>query len=414
MRHIVNAIAAQGRHGDTELVHMNKGEVAALHGLAALDGRKLTKNPHTGLTEAWNLWPTVGGIVGGAIGTVIAPGAGTAAGAALGSGLATAASGGSTEQALTNGLISGVTAYAGAGIAQGLADTGAQAGTQLATDATTQSTAQLAPQAAESLAFTGPSVGSTAPSITGPELATVTPGAGGDVVNGVQTGANPLGASANPTPMTPPKMGEPGFMDNVVKGFQNTSGMDLVKKYGVNAATAGIGAYGLMSDLTAPNSGITTPVTNTANPYKGEIYYTPDGIRRARVVKAAAGGEIYGGYDDVEAAADGGYMPGGGENYAKGGLSSLPQAQTQNPSRFLQGPGDGLSDSIPANIDGKQPARLATGEFVVSADAVSALGNGDSTAGAQRLYGMMDRIRQQAHGTKQQMKKVNPNKVLPA
>ena len=81
---------------------------------------------------------------------------------------------------------------------------------------------------------------------------------------------------------------------------------------------------------------------------------------------------------------------------------------------YLNGPGDGLSDSIPATIEGKQPARLADGEFVVSADVVSGLGNGSSKAGAKHLYAMMDRVRQKAHGTKKQINKVNTKRVMPA
>lgn len=88
-----------------------------------------------------------------------------------------------------------------------------------------------------------------------------------------------------------------------------------------------------------------------------------------------------------------------GSQYAQGG--------------YLDGPGDGLSDSIPATIEGKQPARLADGEFVVSSDVVSGLGNGSSKAGAKKLYAMMDRVRQQAHGTKKQIRKVNEKKVMP-
>jgi len=60
--------------------------------------------------------------------------------------------------------------------------------------------------------------------------------------------------------------------------------------------------------------------------------------------------------------------------------------------RMLKGPGDGVSDSIPATINDKQPARLADGEFVIPARIVSELGNGSTDAGAKRLYAMMDRI----------------------
>ena len=61
--------------------------------------------------------------------------------------------------------------------------------------------------------------------------------------------------------------------------------------------------------------------------------------------------------------------------------------------RLLKGPGDGMSDNIPATIAGKQPARLADGEFVVPARIVSELGNGSTEAGARKLYDMMDRIK---------------------
>lgn len=107
----------------------------------------------------------------------------------------------------------------------------------------------------------------------------------------------------------------------------------------------------------------------------------------------------------------------GGKYYphmATGGITALAGGgHTQGP-RLLSGGGDGLSDGIPAVIGRNQPARLADGEFVVSADVVSALGGGSTKAGAKKLYDMMDRIRKQAHGTKKQVKKVSERKVLPA
>ena len=60
----------------------------------------------------------------------------------------------------------------------------------------------------------------------------------------------------------------------------------------------------------------------------------------------------------------------------------------------MKGPGDGVSDSIPASIGGRQPARLADGEFVIPARIVSELGNGSTDAGARKLYAMMNRIQQ--------------------
>lgn len=81
---------------------------------------------------------------------------------------------------------------------------------------------------------------------------------------------------------------------------------------------------------------------------------------------------------------------------------------------YLDGPGDGMSDSIPATIANKQPARLADGEFVVPADVVSHLGNGSTKAGAQRLYAMMDKVRKARTGTTKQGKQINPHKYMPA
>ena len=78
--------------------------------------------------------------------------------------------------------------------------------------------------------------------------------------------------------------------------------------------------------------------------------------------------------------------------YAAGGIASL--GGYSDGGQLLRGPGDGVSDDIPATIGGKQPARLADGEFVVPARIVSELGNGSTEAGARKLYAMMDRIRQ--------------------
>jgi hypothetical protein len=81
---------------------------------------------------------------------------------------------------------------------------------------------------------------------------------------------------------------------------------------------------------------------------------------------------------------------------------------------MLKGPGDGMSDNIPATIGNKQPARLADGEFVVPADVVSHLGNGSTDAGAKQLYSMMNKVRKARTGTAKQGKEINPKKYLKA
>jgi hypothetical protein len=99
-------------------------------------------------------------------------------------------------------------------------------------------------------------------------------------------------------------------------------------------------------------------------------------------------------------------------SYAKGGIADL--GSYSDGGQMLKGPGDGMSDSIPANIANKQPARLANEEFVIPADVVSHLGNGSSDAGAKQLYSMMDRVRKARTGTKKQGRQISPNKYMPA
>jgi hypothetical protein len=97
---------------------------------------------------------------------------------------------------------------------------------------------------------------------------------------------------------------------------------------------------------------------------------------------------------------------------AAGGTASL--GGYSDGGRMLKGPGDGMSDSIPASIGNKQPARLADGEFVVPADVVSHLGNGSTDAGARKLYSMMDKIRKARTGRKKQAPAVKADRYMPA
>ena len=85
-----------------------------------------------------------------------------------------------------------------------------------------------------------------------------------------------------------------------------------------------------------------------------------------------------------------------------------------NAGRYLQGKTDGMADEIKTSIDGEQPALLSHGEFVIPADVVSHLGNGNSEAGAEKLYAMMDKIREARTGTKEQGKEINADKFLAA
>lgn len=145
-----------------------------------------------------------------------------------------------------------------------------------------------------------------------------------------------------------------------------------------------------------------TPARPAATPMFGQLGNT-------QPVRRAMGGPIDPSHNSMN--------PMGGAPAAQYGLASLEKGgptQDKFIEGYLDGPGDGMSDSIKATIDGKQPARLADGEFVIPADVVSGLGNGSSKAGAKVLYAMMDRIRQARTGTAKQGKEINAEKFLPA
>jgi len=133
------------------------------------------------------------------------------------------------------------------------------------------------------------------------------------------------------------------------------------------------------------------------------------------ITMAAKGGLMFddeSGMDEARGLTQGNLQKGlFGMGYAAGGHLG----DYSDGGRLLKGPGDGVSDDIPATIAGKQPARLADGEFVIPARIVSELGNGSTDAGAKRLYAMMDRIqngRKKTMGKKNVAKDTNAKKHL--
>jgi len=133
----------------------------------------------------------------------------------------------------------------------------------------------------------------------------------------------------------------------------------------------------------------------------GQVNLTPL-IRQKQAEQTAIAAAQGGDESNVESNAHGGIMQAHLGHYAHGG----------NP-RLLKGPGDGMSDNIPATIDGRQPARLATGEFVVPADVVSHMGNGDTDSGAKKLHDWMAKVREARTGNPKQGKEINADKYLP-
>ena len=105
--------------------------------------------------------------------------------------------------------------------------------------------------------------------------------------------------------------------------------------------------------------------------------------------------------------------------YAAGGqvvdaVELATGGMAQGQGYYLGGATDGMADLVPATIGGTQPAALSDGEFVIPADVVSHLGNGNSDAGAKQLYSMMDRVRKERTGTTKQGPEINPTKMMPA
>ena len=219
------------------------------------------------------------------------------------------------------------------------------------------------------------------------------------------------------------------YASNYLNAGSGINWGDLIKKYGSSAASligAGLGASGLLNStpqktgyqgkipiLSATRQQLPIDYNAPRRPgsmgrrYFTDMTYAPkSGIAAvapaAPVVEAPVAPVAPTGDNNTYAAAAHGGMIG----YAQGGIADL--------GYYLGGKTDGMADKIPAQIDDKQQAKLSHGEFVIPSDIVSALGSGNSSAGAKVLYDMMDRIRKHAHGTTKQIKPANLKKTLPA
>ena len=209
-----------------------------------------------------------------------------------------------------------------------------------------------------------------------PDFAPLPGTAGAGAPGTSMLGSNPaVQYSIDSMPATAPSVAAPqGMFDRASQAFGN-----LTPKQQLLAGGAGIAGLGMISDQM--RGGVPKQ-----KEYKGALSrfkYDPDKYRPYNYGYAAGGG----------IASLGSYSDGG---------------------RMLKGPGDGMSDSIPASIGSKQPARLADGEFVVPADVVSHLGNGSTDAGAKQLYSMMNKVRNARTGNPKQGKQIQPRKYLPA
>ena len=278
-----------------------------------------------------------------------------------------------------------------------------------------------------------------------------TPAAGATGTFGTGMGYGPAGQAAmigggiagiNYLNRRPPVPGLPVDTGPLSKLY-GAQGVQYPNNYGgyPTQRAAGGGLMQLNSNPNPPMAYNTTPTYNSASstPIPQRVMnFAPGGLTQSDVTAPAPSSGVYDQYSAYlqaaqaaqeqqvaeqqaqQAAQQQSMMPGptigaagGGMMYASGGgISSL--GSYSDGGQLLKGPGDGMSDSIPATIANKQPARLANDEFVVPADVVSHLGNGSSDAGAKKLYAMMDRIRRARTGTPKQAKAIHPERYMPA
>lgn len=263
----------------------------------------------------------------------------------------------------------------------------------------------------------------TAEQLATPKVGTTLPGAtvddyGNVLPNLPSTGAPPAPALSGPVPgYVPPTPGS-NFLGNT-NIFSNAGSLPS------NAQLYTSGGINALAGLSQRPAGAYTPpgaIYTGGNLQKFKYdpnQYTPDVVRPPSPVyqanysgMAGAGyaeggiaGLNTGGYIGSTAPMIAGYSV-GGKTYDLGDYS--------DGGRLLKGPGDGMSDDIPAKIGGKQEARLADGEFVVPADVVSHLGNGSTDAGAKHLYKMMEKVRKARTGNPKQSKQIRAEKYVPA
>jgi hypothetical protein len=334
-------------------------------------------------------------------------------GAAMGGGSAALTGGDPLKGALLGGLTGGV----GSGISTGLSTlagntanlapalSSAATAVPGAAASTLPAATSVLPAAATSAAPTV--AASAAPAVTSPFLsgapmtaadtfrasissAAPTGISGGTITPGVGSFA-PTGGISNLAPET--------FTQGMAK-FAADPMASIMGNKGIAAASALQGAIGAQEKPEGPGE------------YDGPLKrfrFNPETYRPAMFADGGITNLAAGGYDRMvgeqpmyQALAKGGISDlGGYSDFARGG-------------RMLKGPGDGMSDSIPASISGKRPARLADGEFVVPADVVSHLGNGSTDAGAKTLYRMMDKVRTARTGNKKQGREINARRFVPA
>jgi len=396
---------------------MDRGEVKALHEIARKHGGSLTINPETGLAEAGflsRILPTVAGVGLSMMG--VPP---HIAAMMVGGGM------GLAKGSMKKGLMAGLGAYGGASLgaslgAAGSAGTGA-AGTAGVSGAVPEQIASTAAEATPGLPVSGGNVASIpmTPASTG----------AGEVFQ-------PQAGLTNQVAYTPPPIttpAAPALSPDAAKAAQQAANEKAFEGLGSASDRAAAMGRGLSGDnlmnfakqnplrtagmvasmMPQPKKPEEIEEDNSMPEYSynqgmdNSVFSSPDYQANLDSGKQM---RYFKNRGFTQTAAAGGVMR--GLNSASSNLGSYSDG-----GRLLRGPGDGVSDSIPAVIGKRQPARLADGEFVIPARIVSELGNGSTEAGARKLYAMMDRIqkaRKKSTGKKKVAYNSRSEKYLPA
>lgn len=449
-------LRSKGRGEDTMLVHMTPNEVNSLQGLAMATGGSLTINPETGLPEAGWLGKLLPTLLGVGLNFIL-PGSGLVAslgGKAATAGLLTAAGTTAITGDLQKGLAAGLGAFGGASLAGGIQ--GALGGaaktaatTAPASSAVTGAAEQLASQQAGQLANIGTQVGKLGSGLGGGSMGmgmnAVAPELVRDVAPTMVKGLSGFGQGfANTAKGTMggilSKAAVPAAISGVVGSFAPSGGVPtatgqidnsyqgpyfaqdrrritdpegpVTSKQRRHFAVSMPEIYNTTGQLVQPGSmtpqgtPILQPVARS-KPKKGENLYDfqyvnyMGGPAPAQNQMAQMYPSIYGngmGYKEGGEVqiADGGFVVDArtvseaGNGFTEKGFKDLERLG----GIPLKGPGDGVSDSIPARIGRSQPARVAAGEVYMPPEAVRRIGKGDPKRGAQKLYAMMDRAHQ--------------------
>jgi hypothetical protein len=446
MRHIVEALAAQGRNGDTTLVHMSKAEVAGLQGLAKRHGTTLTTNPTTGLPEAFGLGSLL------PMAAMFVPGLGPLASIALGAGLSGIGAMIDGRDPLQAAAMGGLTGSLGQGMSAAMAPEATAATNATLSAATPMTEAAMsaantpidfATMPGASTALKDASMLAPAAPMTQAAQAADTGGMFGispeaysqqaamNNLGGMSSAYAPAAAEAAPmaTPLTESSFVPQANLADTTglapegTGIKDPSlldrGISWVKENPwKSAAIGGAGLYALNS-MNQPDVPEDKSIPWHYAPKKtGSTELTPEQI----AYNATTQGEKYYTNPNYGYYAGGGILGLPGASMAKSKLKAkeprpMARAPVHTPYKapqFLEGRGDGLSDSIYGNIDGKEPVKLASGEFVVPSDVVSHLGNGSSKAGAKHLDRVVKKVRKDKTGTTKQAKAINPGNYLPA